>query len=342
MSQRLPWLICLLPAALTIPLLSPAAGLAQPHASAATPAPSHKAKPQNPFGYTRRPIETPAVAPGEHDSTYARPFLLRAIEPGNMTAIDVSAAFAKTRNSQVISWIFAKAITDNLSLHLRWGLLYDIPKTGPRSDSFLNPSLGALYTILRPSQNVRFGLLGSITLPISTAAGDKPVAPAPDAIRKGVLARSSMDNAMFDANYIAPTLGAGVAYTTDEITTQAEVTVSEHILVRGKNVESDRARTNLTAGLHFAYFPIHSLSLGVELRYQQWLAGDAIRSGANNSAIDTWTLGFGPRAKWRIGEKHLWICPALSFTMGLNFPIGFGGAFAEEYRTLQVDVPLLF
>ncbi len=143
---------------------------------------------------------------------------------------------------------------------------------------------------------------------------------------------------MFDVDFIAPMLGAGIAYVTNKITAQVELTLAEHLRVRGPG-DSDKARTNLTAAGHVAFFPIRALSIGAEARYQAWLVNASPDIRDNPSAVDNWTLGIGPRGNFRMGPRDVWVRPAITFSMSLDAPNGFAG---EQYKIVQVDVPIVF
>ena len=149
-----------------------------------------------------------------------------------------------------------------------------------------------------------------------------------------------MDNALFQINYLTPIVGAGIAYVDNGLTLQAEVTLLELIRVRGAQLDKDAARTNVTAGLHFGWFPLPQLSFGTELRYQVWASNGTIEKGPDPTRIENWTLGFGPRAHIKLKDK-MWLRPGVSLTLGLDSPTGFGSA-GLEYKIVQIDVPFFF
>ncbi|MDI1444638.1 hypothetical protein [Polyangium sp. 6x1] len=276
---------------------------------------------------------TPSEPAPTEPPPYAMPFLLRPVTAGNLVGIDVSIALARSTTTIPITWRFHKEIIPGLAAVLRWSIVHDVTVRGT---SFVNPILGALYSIPLDRKRWTLGLFGGTTLPIGTGrAGDTSTVAANLAGRP---ARAAMDNATFDVDFIAPMLGAGIAYVTDRITAQMELTLGEHVRVRGA-ADGDKARTNLTAAGHFAFFPIRELSIGAEVRYQAWLVNGSMEIGNEPAAVDNWTIGIGPRGNFRLGQRDVWVRPAISFSMSLDAPNGFAG---EQYKILQVDVPIVF
>jgi hypothetical protein len=180
----------------------------------------------------------------------------------------------------------------------------DAPAGGkdPSGSGFSNPLLGVNY--LRPfGQGWRFSAFFASTIPIGSGGGD------------------------------APDEGAAAAITPGS-TLQAEVTVLQLTRARGPTSQ-DGSRTNLTAGLHAGHFFAPRLSLGVEARMQCWLTNAApVRN--DPAAREQFTLGFGPRFHFRVGEKH-WLRPGLSYTRALDDPMATKG-----YDIVQLDVPFAF
>jgi hypothetical protein len=291
------------------------------------------------------PEATPAPeasAPKPAPAPYSLPWMMRTVVPGNVVRLDTVFAFSKPRTTVPVLLFGSYKILPNLAAIVRLGVIHnraEDPKVG-NGTAFVNPALGVLYG-LPLGKSVKTSFFAATTIPVGTGGGDKPNAAARSAnLPSGIFARASMDNALFQINYLTPMVGADIAYVADGLTVQAEVTLLELIRVRGAAVDKDAARTNLTAGLHAGYFPIPQLSIGTELRYQYWIKHETIEKGLDPSAVDHWTLGFGPRAHFKIGEK-MWLRPGVSLTMGLDLPTGFS-ARGQEYKIVQVDVPFAF
>ena len=127
--------------------------------------------------------------------------------------------------------------------------------------------------------------------------------------------------------------GADLAYITPEVTLQAEATLFQLTRVRGPNTQ-DGSRTNLTAGLHAGHFFSPQVSLGAELRVQNWLSTPApVRT--DPEARQQWTFGIGPRFHFRVGNG--WLRPGVSYSRALDDPLA-----NKAYNILQFDVPYAF
>jgi hypothetical protein len=281
-------------------------------------------------------------APKPPPAPYSLPWMLRPAVVGNVVRLDTVFAFSKPRTTVPILVLGSYKILPNLAAIVRLGVIHnraEDPKVG-NGTAFVNPAIGVLYG-LPLGKSVKTSFFAGTTIPIGMGGGDTPNMAARSAnLPSGIFARASMDNALFQINYMTPIVGADIAYVADGFTVQAEVTLLELIRVRGAAVDKDRARTNLTAGVHAGYFPIPQLSIGTELRYQYWISHETIEKGPDPSAVDHWTLGFGPRAHIKLGDK-MWLRPGVSLTMGLDLPTGFSGK-GQEYKIVQVDVPFAF
>ncbi|UQA54928.1 hypothetical protein [Polyangium aurulentum] len=283
-----------------------------------------------------------ANAPKPAPAPYSLPWMMRGVVPGNVVRLDTVFAFSKPRTTVPVLLFGSYKILPNLAAIVRLGVIHnraEDPKVGSGT-AFVNPALGVMYG-LPLGASVKASFFAATTIPVGMGGGDTPNAAARSAnLPSGIFARASMDNALFQINYLTPMVGADIAYIANGFTVQLEATLLELIRVRGAAVDKDAARTNLTAGLHAGYFPIPQLSIGAELRYQYWIAHETIEKGPDPSAVDHWTLGFGPRAHFKIGEK-MWLRPGVSLTMGLDLPTGFS-AGGQEYKIVQVDVPFAF
>lgn len=271
---------------------------------------------------------------------YSMPWMLRPVAAANVVRADMVFAFSNVRDSQPILFLGSVKVRPNLAIVARFGFIRNTPVQGESTTAFVNPALGALYAI-PIDKNVKASVFAGTTLPIGQGGGNEPNEARRGAnLPSGIFARSSVDNALFQINYMTPIVGADIAYVGHDLTLQFEATVLELIRVRGEEKDKDKARTNLVFGLHGGYFLLPQLSVGVELRYQYWASHETFEKMNNPDIIDNWTLGFGPRAHIKLNEK-MWLRPGVSLTMGLDLPTGFaGGGF--EYKLVQVDVPFFF
>jgi hypothetical protein len=327
-----PWLFALLAAA-------PASAWAQAPAPPAEPPPAAPPAGATPEAAAApaEPAKPPAPAP------YSLPWMMRGVTAGNSVRLDTVFAFAKPKTTVPVLLTGSYKVIPNLAIIARLGIIHNTPtpetsieKTGT---SFVNPLIGATYA-LSIGKGGKASFFAATTIPVGTGGGNDPNQATRRADLAGIPARAAMDNALFQINYMTPIVGADIAYVNSGFTVQAEVTLLELIRVRGEKQDKDATRTNLTAGAHFGYFPIPQLSFGVELRYQYWIKNDTIWNGKDPTATDNWTLGFGPRAHFKIGEK-MWFRPGVSLTMSLDRPTGFSGT-GSEYKLVQVDLPFAF
>lgn len=283
------------------------------------------------------------AAPPAKPAPYALPFMLRPLTAGNVVRLDTVFAFAEPRTTVPVLALGSYKVLPELAAIVRLGVIHNAPTPQTPAEqagtSFINPAIGALYAI-PIGDAVKASLFLATTIPVGTGGGDEPHLPTRKANLAGIFARASMDNALFQVNYLTPIAGAGIGYIANGLTLQAEATLLQLIRVRGAAQDKDAARTNLTAGLHFGFFMVPQLSLGMELRYQLWLSNPTIEADPDDSKLDNWVLGLGPRGHFKLGEK-VWVRPAVSFSMGLDRPTGFSGT-GQEYKLLQVDVPVAF
>jgi hypothetical protein len=306
--------------------------------AAESPAPTPDAAAQPPASPTGEAAAPEAPKPPP--APYSLPWMMRPLGAANVFRIDGTFAFSKPRNSIPFLLLFSKTITPNLAVILRWSTVFNFPTEGKYGGALCNPALGALYSV-PISKSVKASFFAGTTIPLGL--GDTVDKKQPEyraAYLSGIFARASMDNALFQLNYMTPMVGADIGYVADGYTVQAEVTLLELIRVRRSDLDKDATRTNLTAAVHAGYFPIPQLSFGVELRYQYWIYNPTIWNGKDPTAVDNWTLGFGPRAHIKLSSA-VWLRPGVSLTMGLDSPTGFG-ATGLEYKIVQVDVPVIF
>ncbi|MDI3291768.1 hypothetical protein [Polyangium sp. 15x6] len=291
------------------------------------------------------PAEAPPAAPDlaakKTPAPYSLPFMLRPVTAGNVVRLDATFAFSKTKTTVPLLLLGSYKILPNLAAIVRLGMIHSETEgpEGTKATSFINPAIGALYSIPL-GESWKVGLFAATTIPVGTGGGDTPDMATRTANLDGIYARASMDNALFQINYMTPIVGAGIGYIANGLTLQAEVTLLQLLRVRGAELDKDAARTNLTAGLHFGWFVIPQLSIGTELRYQLWVSNGTIEKGTDPTRIENWTLGIGPRGHFKLNDK-MWLRPAVSLTMGLDLPTGFSGG-GLEYKIVQVDVPFVF
>lgn len=272
---------------------------------------------------------------------YSLPFMLRPVTAGNSVRLDTVVALSTTKTTIPVLLSGSYKVLPNLAAIVRLGVIHSETEgpTGTKATSFINPAIGALYSIPL-GESWKVGLFAATTIPVGMGGGDKPDPATRTANLDGIYARASMDNALFQINYMTPIVGAGIGYVANGITIQAEATLLQLLRVRGSTLDTDAARTNLTAGLHFGWFFIPQLSFGTELRYQLWVSNGTIEKGKDPTRIDNWTLGLGPRAHIKLNDK-MWLRPGVSLTMGLDLPTGFASG-GLEYKLVQVDVPFVF
>jgi hypothetical protein len=293
----------------------------------------------NPGAYVPPPVPPPP---------YSLPWQLRSVVPATVIRSDSSMSFYNNAAGQsgdaVVTMLNAcYKLTPHLAPLVRFGLVQSqAPGTTPDGSSFLNPVVGLLYG--RRVQSIRWGVFGSVTVPVGSGSGDKPDSGTSTANTAGRDARSGMDNAMFAVNYVSGGLSGDLAYVDHRFTVQAEVSLFELLRVHGDDKgpqSTDAARTNSTFGLHAGYFVIPHLSIGAEIRYQRWLTTptrlvNGVKMDIPDANKDQTTVAIGPRAHFAIG-KNLFVRPGISYTRALDNPLS-----GASYNVLQVDVPVLF
>jgi hypothetical protein len=218
-----------------------------------------------------------------------------------------------------------------------------------------NPALNVLFGLRAGA--FRFAPSLAVVLPFGMGGGDT-VDPSADAANKvAVRARSAMDNALFNPNYLSIVPGIGVAFVRSGFTAQAEATLIQSMRVRGAAASPDASITNLTMGLHLGYFIVPALSLGAEIRHQRFLSTPATvakdelpvcAAGATDTTTcnpptysrlglrDTSTFAVGPRLHFHAGDRT-WIRPGVAFARGIDSSLT-----KASYNMVQIDVPVAF
>jgi hypothetical protein len=255
----------------------------------------------------------------------------------NVLRSDTAIAFYDTpagSGNTVASMLLASyKITPELAPMIRVGMVHSAPPAGENATHGLNPVLGLTYAP-KIGTNFKLGVFLGVALPIGGGGGDPASPPHAAANGAGIQARSSMDNAMFAANYFTVFPGIGLAYTAKGFTVQGEATLLQLTQARGPEAEDD-ARTNLTLGVHVGYFVLPVLSFGAELRHQRWLSTPTPVK-ANSAARDTSTVAFGPRFHVPLSES-VWLRPGVALVLPLDDPMK-----TTDHKIIQIDVPVAF
>lgn len=304
------------------------------------------------FASLSRPsfADEPSVAPAPlatpeppKPAPYSLPFQLRPAVAATVIRADAALAFFKdplTGNSGttlVPTLLASYKIGEHFAPLVRIGVVSNSPPApAPSGSAFLNPVLGAIYAI-KPTPDLKLAFFLGVTVPVGSAGGNSPNLANKAARTAGIYARSAMDNAMFAVDDLTIFPGVDFAFVKAGFTAQAEATVFQLTRVRGALDDKDPSRTNLTAGLHVAYFLAPFLSVGAELRHQRWLSTPKqIEADKTGTLRDTTTVAFGPRFHIKLGSTT-WLRPALAFALPLDDPMK-----KSKYDILQLDVPFVF
>jgi hypothetical protein len=298
------------------------------------------------------PAPPQPAAPAVPPPPYSLPWQLRPAAVANVVRLDTSIGFYKnpatamtpavTGGSTVASMLLASyKITPTLAPLVRVGVVQN-DNPGPVMGSgaaFANPVVGMTGGWKLPAK-LRLSAILAGTVPIGSG-GTKTAAQNTEAaaIAKGAPVRSAMDNAMFAVNYFTALGGADLAYVDGGFTAQAEVTLFQLWRVRNElcadgtsKCAAESSRTNATAGLHLGYFVLPILSIGGEIRYQQWLKHAAVKSPARENI----SFAVGPRFHFKMGPTT-WLRPGISYSTYIDEPLS-----KSKYSIVQVDVPFAF
>jgi hypothetical protein len=252
------------------------------------------------------------------------------------TTVAGYATDAGSGTAMASTFLAAYKVNPRLAPLLRLAIVNVSSASGPDAVTVSNPLLGAIWgKPLTPA--LKLGLFGAVTLPLGSGGGDRPDPARVAANCAGIAARSSMDNAMFAVNDHALIGGADLAGVAAGVTVQAEVTLFQLTRVRGEDVQPDEHKTNLTSGLHAAWFAMPWLSLGGELRYQRWLSTPmAVANDVTGASRDNLTAAAGLRGHIKLSGKR-WLRPGLAYVRPLDDPMR-----GKGYDIIQIDVPLAF
>lgn len=278
---------------------------------------------------------TPAVASAQTVAPMARaryslPWNLRPAIAPNLVRMDVAMAFSSVGlNTATIVTAGAKPFTavPDLGLYGRAGVVTYGPDASSGHATVVNPLLYALWTP-QVTAGVRVPLFVGVTVPVGTGSDASPLQRS--TFGSGVYTRQAMDNALFAANYLTVTAGAGIMWMGHGVTAQAEVTVLQLTRVWGESVERDASRTNLTSGVHVGYQLLPWLTVSAEAHYQRWLSTpDAV--ARNDVMRSQFTVGGGVRGNIPVGAVLL--RPGVAFFTPVDGAMG-----AADQRVLQLDL----
>lgn len=284
---------------------------------------------------------TPAVASAQTAppspmarARYSLPWNLRPGIAPNILRVDLALAFSSVGlNTATIVTAGAKPFTSvpDLGLYGRAGVVTYGPDASSGHAAVVNPIVYALWTP-QVAAGVRVPLFVGVTVPVGTGSDASPLQRS--AFGSGVYTRQAMDNALFAANYLTVTAGAGILWMGHGVTAQAEVTVLQLTRVWGGSVERDASRTNFTSGVHVGYQLLPWLTVSAEAHYQHWLSTpDAVaRNGVMRSQF---TVGGGVRGNIPVGAVLL--RPGVAFFTPVDGAMG-----AADQRVLQLDLAAAF
>lgn len=269
--------------------------------------------------------EAPAPKP-----PYSLPWQLRPLAAGKVVRLDNSFDLASSGQADVVVLNVAWTFHPRMYVLARLGGVFNGPMTGAAGSALTNLLAGGMY--LHPLGDFRLGAFAGVTAPTAGGGGDTPDVGAKAANGAAILARASMDNALFAVNDFVVLGGLGLSWVKHGFTAQAEVTVLELLRVRGAAVQADAAKTNFTSGLHVGYFVTPQFSLGAELRYQRWLSTPA--AVAKNEALRQ-NLNAAVGARVHVKAGALMLRPGVSLTRGLA-----GTMVPASHTVVQLDVPV--
>ncbi len=281
------------------------------------------------------PAPQPVAPPGPMArARYSLPWNLRPAIAPNILRLDVALAFNSLgMNTATIFTGGGKPIASlpDLGFYGRVGAVTYGPDASSGHATFVNPLLFALWTP-QVAPGFRLPIFLGVTVPTGTGSDASPLQRSTFA--SGIYTRQAMDNAMFAANYLTVTAGAGLAWISHGFTAQAEFTVLQLTRVWGESVDADASRTNFTTGLHAGYQVVPWLTVSAEAHYQHWLSTPASVS-ANALTRSQFTLGAGVRANIPAGSVLL--RPGVA----VFFPTG-GQMRAVDATIVQLDLAAPF
>jgi hypothetical protein len=337
-------------ALLTLTAAAPGA-LAQTDQAQAPPTQTALAQAAPPPEVSTVPAAPVPAAPAVPPPPYSLPWQLRPAAVGNAIRLDTSVGFysnpatamaPEVTGGSTIAYmgLFTYKVTPTLAPIVRMGVVQnDNPGPMTSGTALANPIVGMTGGWKLPF-DLRASAILAGTIPVGTGGTKTPAQNTEAAaIVKGIPVRSAMDNAMFAVNYFTALGGFDIAWVKHGLTVQLEATLLQLLRVRNEicadgmtKCTPDSNRTNLTAGLHLGYFIIPMLSLGTELRYQQWLKNPS----ATGTARENFTFAVGPRFHFKLSPTS-WLRPGISYSTYIDQPLS-----KSKYSIIQVDVPFAF
>jgi hypothetical protein len=279
--------------------------------------------------------------PAPPPAPYAPPFQLRPAVAVSVIRADTAAAFyddGMTRGSTLVTGLIASyKLRPDLVPFGRFAVTHDDPTQGSSATGTSN-ALAGIQWVPKVARPWRASVIGAMTIPIGSGGGNSPDMPKAAANRAAILARSSMDNAMFAVNDLAVIAGASAAYVDKGLTLQAEVTLFELVRVRGEDIQPDKLKTNMTTGLFAGYFVAKQLSLGAEVRYQRYLSTPVFVANDPTTAIrDQLTVAGGLRTHFKLDGGKKWLRPGLAYARAVDAPMT-----GRNYQIVQLDLLFIY
>jgi hypothetical protein len=257
---------------------------------------------------------------------YSLAWQLRPAAAATVVRSDTAVAMYGTGSTVASTFLASYKVTPVLAPLFRIAVSHDSPDMGEGSNSLSNLLIGTTWTPPVLKAPFKFAAFGAVTLPVGSGAV---------ANKSSVLARSGMDNALFAINDMAVIAGADLAYVRGGFTVQGEMTLFQLARVRNAEMQPDKAKTNMTSGLHAGWFPIKQLSIGAELRYQRYLSTPSFVADAP-AARDCLSAAVGVRVHLKLGGGR-WARPGVAYARGLDDPMNGRG-----YDVVQLDLPVSF
>jgi hypothetical protein len=301
----------------------------------AVDSPPSQASPSEP----QLPAATPV--PATPRPPYSLPWQLRLALPATVIRPDVSLAIREDMNGNhgstaVTTLLGAVQVAPPFAVFARVGVLHDTSPAGEAAASFLNPLVGAMYSV-KPLPELPMAFSLGITLPVGMGGGNTPDPSVAAATRAGFLARASMDNGLFAVNDLAIAPAVDIAYVAHGFTLQAEALLAQLIRVRGENFNPDSARTSATFGLHAGYFFAPEFSIGAEIRHQRWVSTPKLIAADTTGTLrDTTSFAVGPRFQLNLGRSAT-MRPGIVYMRGLDNPMT-----AQGYHIVMLDLLIRF
>jgi hypothetical protein len=284
-----------------------------------------------------------ATTPADARAAYAIPWIMRPAIAPTLLRIESSIASRRDGVASVTMLTAGYAIAPALfGVYGRIALTHSRLSSGNPimhgvpTGAVANPLVMALFTP-EVARGVRVSVVAASALPLAMGGGDAPSPLAASSLATGVLTRSSMDSALFAANYASVISGLGVALIRAGFTAQLEATAIVLARVRGARspTATDETRANLTLGASFGFLVHRAVTVSAEAHYQRWLYAPNLL-GAAGSSVDQLSFDVGARA-------NVPLSPTVLARPGLAFAVGLGGPMAaNEVFIARIDVPVTF